>query len=78
MVRSHPKAPTRKKPGPRASQPRLRDISVVEVGDWPNILPVTEQELRVVETMMAEALDEILPPCLDQFFRRRGRAAPRL
>ena len=42
------------------SQPRLRNVSVVETGDWPKVLPVTEQELRVVETMMADVLDEIL------------------
>jgi hypothetical protein len=42
------------------SQPRLRNVSVVEIGDWPSVLPVTEQELRVVETMMAEVLDELL------------------
>jgi hypothetical protein len=42
------------------SQPRLRNVSVVEIGDWPKVLPVTEQELRVVETMMADVLDEIL------------------
>lgn len=42
------------------SQPRLRNVSVVEIGDWPKVLPVTEQELRVVETMMAEVLDELL------------------
>lgn len=44
------------------SHPRLRNVSVVEIGDWPRVLPVTEQELRVVETMMAEVLDEILGP----------------
>ena len=44
------------------SQPRLRNVSVVEIGDWPRVLPVTEQELRVVETMMAEVLDELLGP----------------
>lgn len=44
------------------SQPRLRNVSVVEIGDWPSVLPVTEQELRIVETMLAEVLDKLLGP----------------
>jgi len=44
------------------SQPRLRNVSVIEIGEWPSVLPVTEQELRVVETMMAKVLDELLGP----------------
>lgn len=37
-------------------------VSVVEIGDWPDVLPVTPQEVRIVETMMAEVLDELLGP----------------
>jgi hypothetical protein len=33
---------------------------VVEVGPWPEILPVTEQLLRVVETHLAADLDKLL------------------
>jgi len=35
---------------------------VVEVGAWPDVLPVTEQMIRLVETVLAEDLDAILGP----------------
>ncbi len=35
-------------------------VSVVEVGPWPEVLPVTEPLLRVVETHLAADLDRLL------------------
>lgn len=60
MARSQrsPKRP----PGATKHKRAGKSAWVVEVGDWPDVLPVTEQELRIVETYLADTLSELLGP----------------
>lgn len=51
-----------KKVLPRVSRSPAPVVSVVEVGAWPDILPVTQQMIRLVETVLAEDLDALLGP----------------
>lgn len=54
LAEAEPKPARRKR-----AQPVVR---VVEVGDWPETLPVTKRLLDVFETHLADVLDELLGP----------------
>lgn len=56
--RGRPKG-SKKTPTPLPLRPSAV-VSIVEAGPWPEVLPVTQQILRVVETHLAEDLDELL------------------
>lgn len=50
-------------PAPRAGRPALRLQGAITVtDDWPEVVPVTEAELRVMEGHFAEELDGIFGP----------------
>lgn len=50
-------------PEPRSGRPPLRDeVPIVVTDDWPEVVPITEAELQVMESHFAEELDEIFGP----------------
>lgn len=50
-------------PAPRAGRSALRPEEAISVtDDWPEIVPITDAELRVMESHFAEELDELLGP----------------
>jgi hypothetical protein len=50
-------------PAPRAGRAPLRLAGAITVtDDWPEIVPVTDAELRVMESHFAEELDELFGP----------------
>ncbi len=50
-------------PAPRAGRSPLRLEGVIGVtDDWPEIVPITDAELRVMESHFAEELDELFGP----------------
>jgi hypothetical protein len=49
---------------PRAGRPRACTEEPIKVTDnWPEVVPITEAELRVIEGHFAEELDAIFGPC---------------
>lgn len=38
------------------------DVQIVVTDDWPEFVPITEAELRVMESHFAEELDELFGP----------------
>ena len=50
-------------PAPRAGRSPLRLEGVIGVtDDWPEIVPIKDAELRVMESHFAEELDELFGP----------------
>lgn len=50
-------------PAPRAGRLPLRLAGpIVVTDDWPEVVPITNAELRVMESHFAEELDEIFGP----------------
>jgi hypothetical protein len=50
-------------PAPRALRPSSRlEGAITVTDDWPEIVPITEAELRVIEGHFAEELDAIFGP----------------
>lgn len=50
-------------PAPRAGRPPLRLAGPIVVTDnWPDAVPITDAELRVMEGHFAEELDELFGP----------------
>jgi hypothetical protein len=50
-------------PAPRAGRSPLRLEGAIGVtDDWPEIVPITDAELRVMESHFAEELDELFGP----------------
>jgi hypothetical protein len=50
-------------PAPRAGRSSLRLEGAIGVtDDWPEIVPITDAELRVMESHFAEELDELFGP----------------
>lgn len=50
-------------PAPRARRPPLRLEGAIKVtDDWPEIVPIKDSELRVMESHFAEELDELFGP----------------
>jgi hypothetical protein len=50
-------------PFKRASRARVdEDAPIVVTDDWPDFVPITEAELRVMESHFAEELDELFGP----------------
>ena len=50
-------------PAPRAKRSRLRlEGAIMVTDDWPEVVPITEAELRVIEGHFAEELDAIFGP----------------
>jgi len=60
MKRPRGRPPGSKKVSKAAPKRAAPVVSVVEVGQWPDVLPVTEQVIRLVETVLAEDLDAML------------------
>ena len=52
-----------RQPTPRAGRPPLRPEREITVTDeWPEVVPITDAELRVLESHFAEELDELFGP----------------
>lgn len=50
-------------PAPRAARaPLLLARPITMTDDWPEIVPITDAELRVMESHFAEELDELFGP----------------
>ena len=50
-------------PAPRAGRSPLRlEEAITVTDDWPEIVPITDAELRVMESHFAEELDELFGP----------------
>ncbi len=50
-------------PAPRAGRsPAWLEKPIVVADDWPEVVPITDAELRVMESHFAEELDEIFGP----------------
>lgn len=50
-------------PEPRAGRSPLRLEGAIRVtDDWPEIVPITDAELRVIKSHFAEELDELFGP----------------
>jgi hypothetical protein len=52
-----------KEPAPRLGHRPIRDDPPIKVtDDWPDMVPITEAELRVMEAHLGDLLDEIFGP----------------
>lgn len=49
-------------PRPRRKVERTATKRLVVTDNWPDIVPVTERELRVIEGHFADLLDDLLGP----------------
>ena len=50
-------------PAPRGGRPAaLFERSIIVTGDWPEVVPIADAELRVMESHFAEELEELLGP----------------
>lgn len=49
-------------PRPRGASKRASRKTLVVTDDWPEIVPISERELRVIEGHFADLLDELLGP----------------
>jgi len=50
-------------PAPRAGRlPVCLEKPIIVTDDWPEVVPITDAELRVMESHFAEELDELLGP----------------
>jgi|FLYL01.1.fsa_nt_gi hypothetical protein len=50
-------------PATRSPRPSLRESApIIVTDDWPEVAPITEAELRVIEGHFAEELDDIFGP----------------
>lgn len=50
-------------PVPRVGHSPVRDYPPIKVtDDWPELVPITEAELRVMEAHLGDVLDEIFGP----------------
>ncbi|ABS68094.1 hypothetical protein DFR49_4063 [Hephaestia caeni] len=50
-------------PAPRAGRSPLRlEGAITVTDDWPEIVPITDAELRVMESHFAQELDELFGP----------------
>jgi len=49
-------------PRPRARPPQSEPSVILVTDDWPDVVPITDAELRVMEAHFADVLGEILGP----------------
>ncbi|MGH8244031.1 MAG: hypothetical protein ACRETY_11865 [Steroidobacteraceae bacterium] len=49
-------------PRPRAGPHQAEPSAILVTDDWPEIMPITDAELRVMEAHFADVLDEIFGP----------------
>jgi hypothetical protein len=49
-------------PRPRDRAPQTEPSAILVSDDWPDVVPVTDAELRVMEAHFADVLGEILGP----------------
>lgn len=49
-------------PRPRAKPHQTEPSAILVTDDWPDIVPITDAELRVMEAHFADALDGIFGP----------------
>ena len=57
-----PARPRKKKVRRRLSEDRSRVVSTKVIDDWPGCVPVSEYELRVIETHLERVLEALLGP----------------
>ena len=49
-------------PRPRAKPHQAEPSAILVMDDWPDVVPITDAELRVMEAHFADVLDRILGP----------------
>lgn len=47
---------------PHLPRPTLPDVSIRVTDDWPDFVPVNDQEVRIIEAFFADVLDELFGP----------------
>jgi hypothetical protein len=53
----------RRSPKPRNHLPKRKPSApIVIADDWPEMVPITEQEVRIIEAYLGKVLDELLDP----------------
>ena len=62
MARRRPRASRKKIFTATMSASRSPNVSIKVTDDWPENVPISEHELRVVETHMARVLAQLLGP----------------